>query len=382
MPQTTTLGRPGKAVTFNYTGSVLDGVRIQYDYGDVAVTAGFFKSILRAFDGKKVPGGFSEDNPTPGGLGEWVRDNCRQNAQSLTPRHASRIAAILVAEGYAKSYREANAVSIEFYKRQVVAAPGMSEQYSAPIGQRVSDEGCKNRLNVAEYIRRDRSPRWFGYFDLLGTSALIRSGRTEEVFMAYQDAINQFCQSRNKQTNVFHAWFSDTFILYSEDGSAAAFGAIEQICRFFMFHLLIRKIPFRGALSFGEFYADRKYGLYLGEALLEAYEHGENQDWIGFILCPSSVKRLEDLSLPVNERANYTEYPVPFKKDLRNQARFGACLLGWWYRNADGGNLLLPALREMALQVDPRIRGKYERTIHFLTEFAPRVADKSQLPLA
>jgi hypothetical protein len=101
MPKATTGGAGRKAVTFEYTGSVLEGVTISYDYGNVAVDQTFFQLILRTFHGRTVCGGFSETRPTPNGFGEWIRDSSVYNEQSLTPRHASRIAAILVAEGYA-----------------------------------------------------------------------------------------------------------------------------------------------------------------------------------------------------------------------------------------------------------------------------------------
>jgi hypothetical protein len=114
MPQATTLGSPGKAVTFNYTGSVLDGVVIEYDYAKVSVNRDFFRRILATFRGRRILGGFSKTDPTPDGLGEWVRDNSRQNSELLTPQHASRIAAILVAERYAESDRDGNAVVLRF----------------------------------------------------------------------------------------------------------------------------------------------------------------------------------------------------------------------------------------------------------------------------
>ncbi len=114
MNKTMTLGSPGKAVTFVYSGNVLDGVVIKYKYADVYVNRDFLNHILATFKGKRVLGGFSETEPTPGGFGEWVRDNSEFNSQPLTPKHASRIAAIFVAEGYAESYRDRNTVIIKF----------------------------------------------------------------------------------------------------------------------------------------------------------------------------------------------------------------------------------------------------------------------------
>ena len=116
MPTATTLGSAGKAVTFNYNGNVQNGVIIQYDYANVTVAQAFLSRILTTFGKRTILGGFSETKPTPNGFGEWVRDNSKQynNSRQLTPRHASRIAAIFVAEGYATSARDGNTVIIKF----------------------------------------------------------------------------------------------------------------------------------------------------------------------------------------------------------------------------------------------------------------------------
>ena len=53
--------------------------------------------------------------PTSDGLGEWVQNNSRRlNKVSLTPRHASFIAAILVSEGKITSRLRGNAVYLHF----------------------------------------------------------------------------------------------------------------------------------------------------------------------------------------------------------------------------------------------------------------------------
>ena len=161
--------------------------------------------------------------------------------------------------------------------------------------------------------------RWLGYFDLLGTSELIRSGKTFEVLTAYQDACEQLARWSTRHASVYHAWFSDTFIMYSDNDSLEAFSSIEMVCRWFVFALLRRRIPVRGAISCGQFYADRAKNLYVGAALLDAYEWGENQNWIGFILSPSTEKKFQGLDLPVEVRKDYVKYAVPFKMPPKHE---------------------------------------------------------------
>lgn len=114
MPTITTLGSPAKKTRFTYTGSVTDGVILEFT-GRPRVTAEFFTAIMNQFRRETIPGGFSMTNPTPGGLGIWVQENSpHKNAVRLTPRHGSFIAAILVHEGYITSSLQGNSVMLHF----------------------------------------------------------------------------------------------------------------------------------------------------------------------------------------------------------------------------------------------------------------------------
>ena len=53
-------------------------------------------------------------NPTLGGFGEWIKQNSSMYGHSLTPRHGSFIAAILVHEGYIRSSLRGKAVVLHF----------------------------------------------------------------------------------------------------------------------------------------------------------------------------------------------------------------------------------------------------------------------------
>lgn len=64
------------------------------------ITFEFFQAILKNFKGQTIPGGFSNVNSTPGGLGDWVQQNSRNmNPTKLYSSHASFIADILFQEG-------------------------------------------------------------------------------------------------------------------------------------------------------------------------------------------------------------------------------------------------------------------------------------------
>lgn len=213
--------------------------------------------------------------------------------------------------------------------------------------------------------------RWVVHFDLLGTSIRIQDGKLHSVFEAYATACEKLDGWRKRHPTVVPVWFSDTFLLYTKDDSAQSFSAIEMVARWFAFALIQNKIPVRGSMACGEFYADSRRGVFLGSALVEAYQWGESQDWLGFVLTPSAVARLTALKLPIEERLNYRYHPVHFKKRSRSRPRrVVACLLGNWIRFSDGKNPLLQKLVAMRkAQDDPMIQRKYDRTIEFLRQY-------------
>lgn len=75
-----------------------------------------FSKPPHSLSGRGGSGWLQNDDPPPGGFGEWVRDHSLEfNGRSLGPRHASFIAAILVHEGKIRSRREGNAKATQSY---------------------------------------------------------------------------------------------------------------------------------------------------------------------------------------------------------------------------------------------------------------------------
>ena len=210
--------------------------------------------------------------------------------------------------------------------------------------------------------------RWVVYFDLLGAKELIRSRHVLEVFTIYAQAIEQASRKLHSRNVVRHTWFSDTFLMFSENNSISDFAHIEQAARLFAVGLIHRKIPFRGAISCGYFYGDFISNIYFGDALIEAYTYGEIQDWIGFVLCPSAVSRLSTLRIPAAERRNYAFADIPLKSKEKShvESYLPACILGDWFQ-INGRNPCIDILSDMKSTItDESILRKYDSAIHFL----------------
>lgn len=118
MKTTFTCGAENRRISFEYELLAAPTVRWSHEVGsDVIINGHFLDAIRNEFKGKTILGGFSEDNPTPNGLGIWVRDHSQAlNGCALTPRHASRIAAIMRDLGWLESATQDNAVVIHFFE--------------------------------------------------------------------------------------------------------------------------------------------------------------------------------------------------------------------------------------------------------------------------
>ncbi len=104
------LGRP-----FVYRGSLEHGLVLCYGSRQREVSAGFLAALRRRHAGRAVPAGLHGGAPPAGGLGWWVRSASRRlNTQPLTVSDASRLAAILVAEGWAEAIQRDRALYLLF----------------------------------------------------------------------------------------------------------------------------------------------------------------------------------------------------------------------------------------------------------------------------
>lgn len=228
-------------------------------------------------------------------------------------------------------------------------------------------------MRQIEYDQKYKSLRWIGYFDLLGTKELIKTNSHLAIFKVYRKAIEEFNNCKGSLVDINPIWFSDTFILYSEDNSVSGFRDLDHISRWFYYYLIKEEIPVRGAISYGDFYCDKNNSLFFGKPLIEAYEYGEAQDWLGLILCPSAEQKLNPAGIFSNQSSTYVYTDVPFKKRLMINGgespikNLPACILGCWLPHDFQENICQKLCQMMKKQNNKQKR-KYENTINFLKE--------------
>jgi hypothetical protein len=160
--------------------------------------------------------------------------------------------------------------------------------------------------------------------------------------------------------------WSDSYVLYSEDDLDTSFWQMEQSTRWIINEHLMRHIPIRGAVACGPVYVVSEDDIFIGGPLIEAYEHGENQNWIGFLLCRSATGRLRRLGLAPSRRLNYRGWRIPWNKKKRGLRPLYAYLIGA-SSSSRGKNDCLEALQQMMARAQSRKdKHKYRETIEFL----------------
>ena len=222
---------------------------------------------------------------------------------------------------------------------------------------------------------------WVAYFDILGFKNETRLNTGQLPVLAYMykevvDRINGEPKELTQQYDCF--WFSDSFLFYSLDDSIDSYKIIHfAATHFFEYMIITKKWPLRGAMTAGDFYADRNSNIYLGEAIIDAHNFTEKQDWIGLVLTPNAHAKLVASGYAPStwvDGFGFREYDVPIKRricdnGLEQIALDCEKLWAYHYRTNDcKRNMIMDTMRSACnrkggLAIEHR--RKYENTLRF-----------------
>jgi hypothetical protein len=164
---------------------------------------------------------------------------------------------------------------------------------------------------------------WVAYFDILGFKNQIHPfrGHLDSYVKVQYEEILQRIEKDKQGVSTFtpdvheYCCFSDSFLFYASGDSIQSYLTIHFVATgFFHYMAIVQKRPITGAISVGDFYANKTKTIYLGEALNDAHTYAEKQDWIGLVLTPSARTKLEsDGHDPFVFAHDFREYDVPIK---------------------------------------------------------------------
>jgi len=133
--------------------------------------------------------------------------------------------------------------------------------------------------------------------------------------LANKSPLTAYTPEGNVQLYVGQVHFSDTVVFYSLEDHIRAFEhIIFTVLRILAIPLLHPDYRFRIGISYGEFFYDNREHIYVGKALVDAYNLEIKQEWCGAALSQAAFDKVAE-----SFTAGYylIEYNVPIKNDKR-----------------------------------------------------------------
>jgi len=224
-------------------------------------------------------------------------------------------------------------------------------------------------VNMKQEQQWETNQGWIAHFDILGFKSMIEyedqslaierlKGQLDYVIVKLKSDIEP------KVKQIDFQFYADTFIIYSKSKKIHDYALLIRACKNFINNCIKKRLPVRGAISYGEIIFGHNRKIIIGSAFLESYVYGEDQNWIGLILTPSASSRvIEENSSPA--RHGFINRDIPMRKFSIFEDKIYA------YRFINNGSTnyecpLLPILNEMLQKAPQREKVKYVNTIKFI----------------
>lgn len=171
--------------------------------------------------------------------------------------------------------------------------------------------------------------RAVAYFDILGfknkllNTPIAELSKDYERLISYTDGEFTLTQGKITQRKVCHRYlFSDSLFMIAQEDSEDSFIDLITYAWRTMQQFMVFGFPLRGAVTYGELYANFENNIFLGKAISEAVELESRQNWIGAIVDNSAIKQYEsvlhsDNTLGIIMNCLLPIYNVPFKDGTR-----------------------------------------------------------------
>lgn len=207
--------------------------------------------------------------------------------------------------------------------------------------------------------------RTIAFLDILAFKTIQENFPLERVGNIYGEAIEHAKQYFAECCPVGHGLatckvhiFSDSIIIYSSDDSFDNGYAVIRMAQKILQMLIVRQLPVRGAITFGEVYIDEERGIRVGEPFTKAYILEQQQEWIGVLVSKSVVEEFPEL-FRNNNASEVIKYFVPLKCGHCEEAY----VLNWRDRFSDK---ILDSLSLFPKIYGDKIQIKYNNTIDFV----------------
>lgn len=163
-----------------------------------------------------------------------------------------------------------------------------------------------------------------GVFDILGFKRMMLKSNLQRLAKEFTTLL-QIARILGEQQSIFEfggdrssgsptiVQASDTFVVVSDASSHADVIQFIWNVSHLVYHAIEMGFPIRGAISYGEALVCREPVVFIGPAVVEAFEHERSQEWAGACLAPSLESHFDEPGLLEGLFPLVFPYLVPMK---------------------------------------------------------------------
>lgn len=118
----------------------------------------------------------------------------------------------------------------------------------------------------------------------------------------------------NKDEAIKTVSFSDSVLIISSDESTASLESILFCSQMILVASFLNKIPIKGAISYGDMTADFDNSLFVGKALIDAYNLGEQLNMYGIVLDNKIERKINNYKFDLSSYC--VQSAIPMKSGL------------------------------------------------------------------
>ena len=175
-----------------------------------------------------------------------------------------------------------------------------------------------------------KGKRAVAYFDVLGFKSKIENTPIEDLAKGYENTIRLtdgrfFVDDRNiiNEQICYRYVFSDSIFLIAKEDTEESFVDLLSYAWRMMQMFIACGFPLRGAVAYGDIYANLDSKIFLGKAISEAVILEGQQDWIGALVDNSAIDRYSKVfekndNQSVIMKMLFPVYSVPLKGGLHS----------------------------------------------------------------
>jgi hypothetical protein len=177
-------------------------------------------------------------------------------------------------------------------------------------------------MNSTETAHKSDVKRLTGYvafLDVLGFRAIVGRQDAVDRLEKYVNTVDSAIQTAGPQA-LQYVIFSDSIVISSDSDDEACFDSIVAACGTLFAEFLQKRIAMRGAIAHGQFLRSTKTnGAFVaGRPIVDAYDYETRQDWVGILLCPSTIESKVDLSQKCQLPSSYQRQVAGFDFNTLN----------------------------------------------------------------